>query len=177
MLSGDSINGVVTATGDTFMAEAVILATGHSARDIFTLLHHKNILIEAKPFALGVRIEHPQSIIDSIQYHCDNRGEYLPPASYSLVQQVEEKGEFSFCMCPGGIIAPAASHAEEKPAPKSGFEGMQYADRTWNIRRFTPRSFPPGLYGRASLSCLWGHLQIRTRRLRSRPVCESLLLR
>jgi len=113
IISGDSITGVVTAAGDTFTAEAVILATGHSARDIFMLLDRKNILIEAKPFALGVRIEHPQSIIDSIQYHCDSRGEYLPPASYSLVQQVDEKGVFSFCMCPGGIIAPAATHAEE----------------------------------------------------------------
>jgi uncharacterized FAD-dependent dehydrogenase len=94
---------------DELAADAFILATGHSARDIFSLLHSKNILVEAKPFALGVRIEHPQSLIDSIQYHCSNRGEFLPPASYSLVQQVDEKGVFSFCMCPGGIIAPAAT--------------------------------------------------------------------
>jgi uncharacterized FAD-dependent dehydrogenase len=94
-------------------ADAVVLATGHSARDIFTLLHSKKILIEAKPFALGVRVEHPQSLIDTIQYHCDARGAYLPPASYSLVQQVNGKGVFSFCMCPGGIIAPAATNFNE----------------------------------------------------------------
>lgn len=105
----DSITGVKTADGNEFLAEAIILATGHSARDIYELLHSKKILIEAKSFALGVRIEHPQSIIDSIQYGGIVREEYLPPASYSLVQQVEGKGVFSFCMCPGGIIAPAAT--------------------------------------------------------------------
>jgi uncharacterized FAD-dependent dehydrogenase len=113
VVSGDLIKGVKTSDGITFEADAVILATGHSARDIFQLLNSKNILIEAKPFALGVRIEHPQSIIDSIQYHCPVRSEYLPPASYSLVQQVEDKGVFSFCMCPGGIIAPAATDPGE----------------------------------------------------------------
>ena len=91
----------------------VILATGHSARDIFSLLHHKKILIEAKPFAIGVRIEHPQSVINEIQYRGNNDNDLLPPASYSLVQQVENKGVFSFCMCPGGIIAPASTNAEE----------------------------------------------------------------
>ena len=98
---------------EIFTADEYILATGHSARDIFELLHNNKILIESKPFALGVRIEHPQSLIDSIQYHCDQRGELLPPASYSLVQQVNDRGVFSFCMCPGGIIAPAATSAGE----------------------------------------------------------------
>ncbi|MGN6164083.1 MAG: NAD(P)/FAD-dependent oxidoreductase, partial [Flavisolibacter sp.] len=107
------ITGVKIASGETISADAVVLATGHSARDIFTLLYDKKVLIEAKPFALGVRVEHPQSLIDTIQYHCDVRGEYLPPASYSLVQQVNSKGVFSFCMCPGGIIAPAATNANE----------------------------------------------------------------
>jgi uncharacterized protein len=92
---------------------AVILATGHSARDIFQLLHSKKIAIESKPFALGVRVEHPQALIDTIQYHCPVRDPFLPPASYSLVQQVEDKGVFSFCMCPGGIIAPAATDPGE----------------------------------------------------------------
>lgn len=109
----DSINKVCTADGDVLSADAVILATGHSARDIFKLLDSKKILIEAKPFALGVRVEHPQALIDSIQYHCPSRGEYLPPASYSVVQQVNGKGVFSFCMCPGGIIAPAATDVNE----------------------------------------------------------------
>ncbi|MEL6134569.1 MAG: FAD-dependent protein, partial [Bacteroidota bacterium] len=88
----------------------LILATGHSARDIFELLHKREILIEAKPFALGVRVEHPQAIIDQIQYHVQGpRSEFLPAASYSLVQQVDQKGVYSFCMCPGGIICPAAT--------------------------------------------------------------------
>lgn len=94
-------------------ANDIILATGHSARDIFDLLYKEKIEIEFKPFALGVRAEHPQKIIDTIQYHCDDRGEFLPPASYSLVQQVNEKGVYSFCMCPGGIIAPCATSPGE----------------------------------------------------------------
>ena len=90
-------------------AEAVILATGHSARDIFRMLHEQKILIEAKDFALGVRIEHPQNIIDRVQYHCNDRGAYLPPAAYSLTTQAFDRGVYSFCMCPGGIIAPAST--------------------------------------------------------------------
>ncbi|MES2849222.1 MAG: NAD(P)/FAD-dependent oxidoreductase [Bacteroidota bacterium] len=109
IIENDSVQSVKTLSGDIFTADAVILATGHSARDIFELLHSKNILIEAKPFALGVRVEHPQNLIDNVQYHCDARGEFLPPASYSLVEQVNGRGVFSFCMCPGGIIAPAAT--------------------------------------------------------------------
>lgn len=108
------VRSVKTASGSSFSADDFILATGHSARDIFHLLHDQKILIEAKPFALGVRIEHPQSLIDSIQYSCGSvRDEFLPPAAYSLVQQVNEKGVFSFCMCPGGIIAPAATDPGE----------------------------------------------------------------
>ncbi len=107
------IKKVTTASGNAFEGEAIILATGHSARDIFELLHAKKIGIEAKPFALGVRIEHPQALIDTIQYRCDARSDFLPPAAYSLVQQVQGKGVFSFCMCPGGIIAPAATNAGE----------------------------------------------------------------
>ena len=109
VIVGDTLKEIITSDGDRFKTEALLLATGHSARDIFTLLHEKNILIEAKPFALGVRVEHPQSIIDSIQYHCLVRAPQLPPAAYSLVEQVNERGVFSFCMCPGGIIAPAAT--------------------------------------------------------------------
>lgn len=88
----------------------VILATGHSANDIYELLFQHKILLEAKPFALGVRVEHPQALIDEIQYHGKARNEVLPPASYSLVEQVNGRGVFSFCMCPGGIIAPASTH-------------------------------------------------------------------
>ena len=92
-----------------YAGNAVILATGHSARDIYQLLDHKNILIEAKPFALGLRIEHPQSYIDQKQYHQPEREENLPASSYSVVTQVEGKGVFSFCMCPGGLVVPAAT--------------------------------------------------------------------
>ncbi|MGE5108618.1 MAG: NAD(P)/FAD-dependent oxidoreductase [Sphingobacteriales bacterium] len=113
IIQKEKITGVKTTDGNSFTGDAVILATGHSARDIFQLLFNKNILIEAKPFALGVRIEHPQTLIDTMQYHCSTRSEFLPPASYSLVHQVEGKGVFSFCMCPGGIIAPAATNPGE----------------------------------------------------------------
>ncbi|MGZ3939530.1 MAG: NAD(P)/FAD-dependent oxidoreductase [Flavisolibacter sp.] len=113
VIEQDTIKGVSTEDGENYAADSVILATGHSARDIFLLLESKQILIESKAFALGVRVEHPQSLIDSIQYHCPTRGEYLPPAAYSLVQQVNGKGVFSFCMCPGGIIAPAATNEDE----------------------------------------------------------------
>lgn len=91
----------------------LVLATGHSARDIFELLHRRGVKVTAKTFALGVRIEHPQSMIDEIQYHGRLNDEFLPPASYSLVTQVQGKGVYSFCMCPGGIIAPCATDQEE----------------------------------------------------------------
>lgn len=107
------IKGVVVNGEEKILADAVILATGHSARDVYELLHQKNILVEAKPFALGVRIEHPQAVIDAAQYHCDIRSAFLPPAYYSLVEQVGSRGVFSFCMCPGGIIAPCATHENE----------------------------------------------------------------
>ncbi len=113
IIGNGEISAVVTADGEVFKSDAFILATGHSARDIFELLHRKKILIEAKSFALGVRVEHPQSLIDQVQYHCPIRGEFLPPASYSLVQQINSRGVFSFCMCPGGIIAPAATSPGE----------------------------------------------------------------
>jgi uncharacterized FAD-dependent dehydrogenase len=90
------------------------LATGHSARDIYEKLHEKNIALKAKSFAMGVRVEHPQQIIDSIQYHCSTeRDILLPAASYSLVQQINGRGVYSFCMCPGGFIVPAATSNEE----------------------------------------------------------------
>ena len=116
------IRQTITADGDVFEADAVILATGHSARDIFQLLAQKEILLEAKPFAIGVRIEHPQDLIDRIQYgrlrqanldEATGDNCLLPPASYSLVQQINGKGVFSFCMCPGGIIAPASTSPGE----------------------------------------------------------------
>lgn len=113
LINDNTLKGVTTADGDTIYADAAIVATGHSARDIFHLFDEKKLQVEARPFALGVRIEHPQTLIDSIQYHCMVRDGHLPPASYGLVEQVDERGVFSFCMCPGGIIAPAATQPKE----------------------------------------------------------------
>lgn len=110
----NQITGLTINDSEKLPFSQVILATGHSARDIFTLLHERDILIEAKPFALGVRIEHPQSLIDSIQYKCGpERHPLLPAASYSLVENSGNRGIFSFCMCPGGIIAPAMTNPGE----------------------------------------------------------------
>ncbi len=118
ILEDQEIKGVVTHVGERIKGMGVILATGHSARDIFQLLDRRKVLIEAKPFALGVRIEHSQNLIDRIQYHCEvDRGPYLPASAYALVQQTDYKGKqrgvFSFCMCPGGFIVPAATSPGE----------------------------------------------------------------
>jgi len=117
LISDGEMKGVKLANGDEHTGVAVLLATGHSARDIFRLCKNSGVKIEAKPFALGVRIEHPQQLIDQIQYHCDNRGDYLPASAYSLVAQTHfqrtERGVFSFCMCPGGFIVPAATSPGE----------------------------------------------------------------
>lgn len=109
VVKNNEMQGVVLQNGTVISSNKVILATGHSARDVFELLHKKNIFIEAKPFALGVRAEHAQELIDQIQYACDYRGAYLPPAPYSVVKQVNGRGMYSFCMCPGGVIAPCAT--------------------------------------------------------------------
>jgi uncharacterized FAD-dependent dehydrogenase len=117
ILERGDLKGVKLANGDQVLGLGVILATGHSARDIYELLDRKHIAIEVKAFALGVRIEHPQPLIDKIQYHCDSRGEYLPAAPYSLATQIElnkqTRGVFSFCMCPGGFIVPSATNPGE----------------------------------------------------------------
>jgi uncharacterized FAD-dependent dehydrogenase len=122
-----SVNGIWESCNQ------VILATGHSARDIYYLLHEKKIALEAKPFAMGFRIEHPQKLINTIQYHNEQNASMLPPAAYSLVTQVKGKGAFSFCMCPGGIIAPAATDNGEvvvngwSPSKRNG----EYANSGW----------------------------------------------
>jgi|TARA_B110000908_G_C10238081_1_gene444510 uncharacterized FAD-dependent dehydrogenase len=109
IIKGDKMEGVIDQDGNKILGHSVILATGHSARDIFYLLDKHKILIEAKSFAMGVRIEHPQPIIDAAQYRCEVRSRYLPAASYKFVHQVNGKGVFSFCMCPGGHIVPSAT--------------------------------------------------------------------
>ena len=111
-----TVEGVVTSDGKQWKAKAVILATGHSACDIYELLHTKGIALEAKGFAAGVRVEHPQTLIDNIQYHLafnQKRNEYLPAAAYTLAEQVDGRGVYSFCMCPGGHIVPSASAENE----------------------------------------------------------------
>ncbi|WP_282122964.1 NAD(P)/FAD-dependent oxidoreductase [Algibacter mikhailovii] len=109
-IKNNKIQSIHLQNGNVLSVNQVILATGHSARDIYYLLHKKEIPLEAKSFAMGVRVEHPQHIIDSIQYHCSGpRNELLPAASYGLVQQVNNRGVYSFCMCPGGFIVPAAT--------------------------------------------------------------------
>ena len=112
-IKDDCINEIRINNGTWSKFDNVILATGHSARDIFYLLNEKNIRIKAKPFAIGVRVEHRQTQIDAIQYHGDSDNPYLPPAAYTLVEQIDGMGVYSFCMCPGGIIAPCATEQEE----------------------------------------------------------------
>ena len=109
IINNDAIAGVIVNENTEYRAEAVILATGHSARDIYYLCQRKKVAMEAKPFALGVRIEHQQSLIDTAQYRQSPRHELLPAAPYKLVTQVRERGVFSFCMCPGGLVVPAAT--------------------------------------------------------------------
>ncbi len=116
VVENQRIRSVVTANGKEFAGDAVILATGHSARDIYHLLHAKGILLEAKPFAIGFRIEHPQPFIDQAQYHLDpakGRPRLLPAASYRLATKIDDRGVHSFCMCPGGFIVPAATENDE----------------------------------------------------------------
>ncbi|MCU0615064.1 MAG: FAD-binding protein [Desulfobacterales bacterium] len=105
--------GVITENGREWFADAIILATGHSAGDIFEMLYRKNLFLEPKPFAMGVRVEHPQELIDQIQYHSKKRPQNLPPASYRLTGQVDGRGVFSFCMCPGGYVIPASTLSGE----------------------------------------------------------------
>lgn len=124
VIRNQEAKGVVLLDGSVVEGVAVVLATGHSSRDIYRKLYEKGILLEAKPFAVGVRVEHPQELIDKIQYHGTKRGEYLPPATYSYVEQVNNRGIYSFCMCPGGLIVPAATSPGELVV-----NGMSTSDR------------------------------------------------
>jgi uncharacterized protein len=113
IISGNTVKGVTLSDGNSILAKAVILATGHSARDVYSMLRNNGIHLEAKSFAVGVRVEHPQELIDSIQYKRTQRGKYLPAATYSFTEQVNGRGVYSFCMCPGGMIVPAATSSDE----------------------------------------------------------------
>ena len=116
ILENGAMKGVVTADGKEFMGKGVILATGHSGRDIYELLHQRGVLLEQKPFAIGVRIEHPQPLIDQLQYHLpegEKRGDFLPASRYRLATQVQGRSVHSFCMCPGGFVVPAATENDE----------------------------------------------------------------
>jgi len=113
LIDGDIIKGVVTSDNEKFTSPFIILATGHSARDIYDICRNRNIELEMKSFAVGVRVEHPQELIDKIQYHGNSRGEFLPASSYNLAKQVDGRGVYSFCMCPGGFIVPSATAQEE----------------------------------------------------------------
>jgi uncharacterized protein len=113
LVKNNSIKGVTTIAGEHFETDNLILATGHSARDIYQILYKNEIPLELKTFALGVRVEHQQSLIDQIQYKQKDRGQFLPPASYNIVRQVNGRGVYSFCMCPGGVIAPCATSPDE----------------------------------------------------------------
>jgi len=113
LIEDDSIKGVITSDNEKFKSPYVILATGHSARDIYEICSSRRIELEMKSFAMGVRVEHPQELIDRIQYHGNPRGEFLPASSYNLAKQVDGRGVYSFCMCPGGFIVPSATKQEE----------------------------------------------------------------
>lgn len=113
IIEENSIKGVITSENEKFLSPFLILATGHSARDIYELCQKKGVDLEIKSFAMGVRVEHPQDLIDKIQYHGNSRGEYLPAASYNIAKQVDGRGVYSFCMCPGGFIVPSATSQEE----------------------------------------------------------------
>ena len=113
LIDGDTIKGVVTADNEKFNSSYVVLATGHSARDIYDICRNRGAELEMKSFAMGVRVEHPQELIDKIQYHGNSRGEFLPASSYNLAKQIDGRGVYSFCMCPGGFIVPSSTAQEE----------------------------------------------------------------
>jgi uncharacterized FAD-dependent dehydrogenase len=112
IIRNGNVSGIVTASGDRFEGQAVILATGHSATDVYEMFHRNRYLLETKAFAMGVRVEHPQELINGIQYHHSPDMQYLPAATYALTSQVEGRGVYSFCMCPGGYIVPASTSAD-----------------------------------------------------------------
>lgn len=160
ILKGDQVAGVKVKSGETFTAKATILATGHSARDIYKLLRNQGIHLEQKNFAVGVRVEHPQVLIDSIQYNRPNRGKYLPPATYNFTEQVNKRGVYSFCMCPGGVIVPAATSNNElvvngmSPSHRGGNfanSGIVVEVRRQDLKQYERHQELAGLYFQEAL--------------------------
>src|SRR5581483_1342123 len=144
--AGGAVTGVVTAAGDVIDGRGVILATGHSARDVFAMLRRRGLALEAKPFAVGVRAEHPQALVDRMQYRCPTRPHGVPAASYSLVHQADGRGVFSFCMCPGGVICPAATSGDEVVV--NGWSPSSRRLERANagiVVEVTPEDLPPGV--------------------------------
>ena len=144
LIADAAIRGVKTMNGEQLNANKVILSTGHSARDIFEMLHRQSIPIELKPIAVGVRVEHAQGLIDQIQYKLPERGPYLPPSSYSIVKQVQGRGVYSFCMCPGGVIAPCATAPGE--VVTNGWSSSERSRSTANsgiVVELRPADFAP----------------------------------
>ena len=124
----DAITGIELNNSEKIKCKQLILASGHSARDIYDILYHRNVMLEQKSFAIGVRIEHPQTLINEMQYHTKAMTPYLPPAEYSFAEQVDGRGAYSFCMCPGGIIVPASTSEGELVV-----NGMSNSKRTGQL--------------------------------------------
>ncbi|SEK58335.1 hypothetical protein SAMN04487910_0878 [Aquimarina amphilecti] len=180
-IKNDEIHSVSLHNGDSITTNKVILATGHSARDVFELLHKKKIEIEAKPFALGVRVEHSQQLIDQIQYKCEVRGPYLPPSPYSIVKQVDGRGMYSFCMCPGGVIAPCATSPGEvvtngwspskrdQPTSNSGIVVELRLEDFKDFSKYGPLS---GMYFQKSIEQKSWHLAGETQRVPAQRLAD-----
>lgn len=161
IIENDEVKGIETNTGKTFAGQ-VILATGHSARDVYYMLHDQKVRIEAKGLAVGFRIEHPAHLIDQIQYHCEEgKGEFLPTAEYSFVVQSGGRGVYSFCMCPGGVIVPAASG--ERQVVVNGMSSSTRGSRWSNsgvVVEIHPEDFPEyAKYGELALLKFQEHLE------------------
>ncbi len=183
ILKSNAIKGIQLHNGSIINSDKVILATGHSARDIFELLHQKQILIEAKPFALGVRVEHSQQLIDQIQYKTSLRSEYLPPSPYSIVKQIKGRGMYSFCMCPGGVIAPCATRTGEvvtngwspskrnQPTSNSGIVVELRLEDFKNYAKFGPLA---GMYFQASIEQKAWHLGGETQRVPAQRLTDLI---
>ncbi|MCJ7447039.1 MAG: NAD(P)/FAD-dependent oxidoreductase [Bacteroidales bacterium] len=173
LIERNQIKGIVTSGNEKLISSSVILATGHSARDIYNICNIRGIDLEMKSFAMGIRVEHPQELIDIIQYHGSSRGEYLPAASYNIAKQVDGRGVYSFCMCPGGFIVPSATSQEEvvvngmSPSERNSpyaNSGIVVEIKTGDLQRYSKYGLMAGLEFQKELEKnAWengGHTQI-----------------